>query len=49
MVVVQQGVTPDNEVKAALEQLDGFPVLGVMLNRSVSKIPRMLRRRLPGA
>jgi Mrp family chromosome partitioning ATPase len=49
MVVVQQGVTPDTEVKAALEQLEGFPVLGVMLNRSVSKIPRMLRRRLPGA
>jgi Mrp family chromosome partitioning ATPase len=47
--VVNQGVTPEDKVKSALEDLSGVPVLGVILNRSSSKVPRVIRRRIPGA
>src|SRR5262249_52761294 len=40
MVVVGHGLTSDTEVKSALDQLHGVNVLGVVLNRSYSKIPR---------
>jgi Mrp family chromosome partitioning ATPase len=45
-IVVNQGVTPEAQVKSALEQLGGVETLGVILNRSVSKIPGIVRRRL---
>jgi Mrp family chromosome partitioning ATPase len=48
-LVVSQNVTPDSEVKSALEEIDGVPLLGVILNRSYSKIPRFIRNRIPGA
>jgi Mrp family chromosome partitioning ATPase len=48
-VVVSHGVTPEGEVKSALEHLSGVTVVGVILNRSSSKVPRFIRRRLTGA
>ena len=48
-LVVGQNVTPESEIKSALEEVDGVPLLGVILNRSYSKIPRFLRNRIPGA
>jgi Mrp family chromosome partitioning ATPase len=44
--VVNQGVTPEAQIKAALDQLGGVETLGIILNRSVSKIPRFVRRRM---
>ncbi len=40
-VVVNQGVTTEEQIKSALEELSGLPVLGVILNRSSSKVPGM--------
>jgi Mrp family chromosome partitioning ATPase len=48
-LVVGQSVTPESDVKSALEEIEGVPLLGVILNRSYSKIPRFLRNRIPGA
>jgi Mrp family chromosome partitioning ATPase len=48
-LVVGQSVTPDSEVKSAIEQIEGVPLLGVILNRSYSKIPRFIRNRFSGA
>src|SRR5262249_21522683 len=48
-LVVGQSVTPDSDVKAALDEIEGVPLLGVVLNRSYSKIPRIIRNRIPGA
>jgi Mrp family chromosome partitioning ATPase len=48
-LVVGQNVTPESDVRSALEEIDGVPFLGVILNRSYSKIPRILRNRIPGA
>jgi len=45
-LVVNQGVTPESQVKSALDQLSGVETLGIILNRSVSKIPRIVRRRM---
>jgi len=47
--VVDQGVTPEPQVKAAIEELQGVTMLGVILNRGTSKIPGMIKRRIPGA
>ena len=47
-VVVNQGVTPEAQIKVALEQLSGVVVLGVILNRSSTKVPRLIRRRFSG-
>src|SRR5262249_11855921 len=46
-VVVNQGVTPEDEVKAVAAELHGIQMLGVILNRSSTKIPRAIRRRIP--
>jgi Mrp family chromosome partitioning ATPase len=48
IMVVGQGVTPDGEVRSALGELSGVTVMGVILNRSYSKIPRFLRKRISG-
>jgi Mrp family chromosome partitioning ATPase len=48
-LVVGQSVTPESDVKSALEELEGVPLLGVILNRSYTKIPRIIRNRIPGA
>jgi Mrp family chromosome partitioning ATPase len=48
-VVVTQGVTPEDEVKAVVDELHAINLLGVILNRNSTKIPRVLRRRIPGA
>ena len=47
--VVQQGVTPEADAKQALEQMQGLPVLGAVLNRSSSRVPSFVRRRVGGA
>lgn len=43
-LVVRQGVTTERQVRAAFEELTGIQVLGTILNRSSTKIPRLLRR-----
>ncbi len=48
-LVVGQSVTPESDVRTALEALEGVPLLGVILNRSYTKIPRIIRNRIPGA
>jgi Mrp family chromosome partitioning ATPase len=45
-LVVRQGVTGETQVRAALERLSNVQVAGVVLNRTSSKIPRVLRRRI---
>jgi Mrp family chromosome partitioning ATPase len=45
VMVVGQGLTPDSQVKGALDELRGISVLGVILNRSRTKIPRVIRKR----
>jgi Mrp family chromosome partitioning ATPase len=46
-LVVRQGVTSDTQVRLALEQLEGVPVLGVVLNAFETKVPPMIARRFP--
>ena len=46
-VVVRQGVTSEGQVKSALEQLDGVPVLGVILNAYSTRVPSHIMRRVP--
>jgi succinoglycan biosynthesis transport protein ExoP len=43
-LVVRQGVTSEGQVEAALEEMQGAQVLGVILNRFDSHIPARLRR-----
>jgi succinoglycan biosynthesis transport protein ExoP len=44
VLVVQQGVTAEAQVEAALEEMRGAEALGVILNRYHSHIPRRLRK-----
>lgn len=46
-VVVRQGVTPEGHVRGALDQMDGMPVLGVILNAYATEIPSVITRRVP--
>jgi Mrp family chromosome partitioning ATPase len=48
-LVVGQGVTPETQVKSALDAVSGLAVMGVILNRNFTKIPRLIRKRIPGA
>ena len=48
VLVVAQGVTPESEVKAAMEELSGTHLFGAILNRAASKVPKVLLRRVPG-
>jgi len=48
-VVIHQGVTPEGRVTSTFEELEGIPVVGAILNRYSSKIPRRIRRRVAGA
>lgn len=43
ILVVEQGVTPEREVRRALDGLEGVEVLGLLFNRTKSSIPRILR------
>ena len=43
-LVVRQGATSEGQVEAALEEMQGATVLGVILNRYDSHIPSRLRR-----
>lgn len=42
-LVVRHGVTTEHQIQTALDELRGAVVLGVLLNRTTSKIPRPLR------
>jgi Mrp family chromosome partitioning ATPase len=44
VLVVRQGATSTSQVEAALEEMQGAEVLGVILNRFDSDIPNRLRR-----
>jgi Mrp family chromosome partitioning ATPase len=44
VLVVRQGATSESQVEAALDELQGGEMLGVILNRFDSKIPKRLRR-----
>ena len=44
VLVVRQGATSEAQVEAALEEMQGGEVLGVILNRFDSSIPRRIRR-----
>jgi succinoglycan biosynthesis transport protein ExoP len=44
VLVVQQGVTAEAQVEAALEEMRGAEALGVILNRYDTHIPRRLRK-----
>jgi tyrosine-protein kinase Etk/Wzc len=48
LFVISHGVTPDADAKDAVEQLQGVPILGALLNRSTSKVPAVIRRRVAG-
>jgi Mrp family chromosome partitioning ATPase len=48
VLVVQQGVTSTTQVDAALAELSGRDILGVLLNRADSSIPPRLRKMLGG-
>lgn len=43
ILVVEQGVTSEREVARAVEELEGVHVLGLLLNRTASRVPRLLR------
>jgi Mrp family chromosome partitioning ATPase len=44
LLVVRQGITSTSQIESALEELRGGDVLGVVLNRFDTHIPRSLRR-----
>jgi Mrp family chromosome partitioning ATPase len=44
VLVVRQGVTTEAQLATAIEALEGAELLGVILNRASSRIPRRLRR-----
>jgi Mrp family chromosome partitioning ATPase len=44
VLIVRQGATSEAQVEAALEEMQGGDVLGVILNRFDSSIPRRIRR-----
>jgi Mrp family chromosome partitioning ATPase len=48
LFVIRHGVTPEADAKAALEKLQGVPILGALVNRSTSKVPAVIRRRVAG-
>ncbi len=45
-VVLRHGVTTEAQVRAVIERMDEIQIAGVILNRTSSKIPGPLRRRL---
>lgn len=47
LLVIDHGVTTESDVRAALDQLDGAPILGAVINQFSSRIPGFIRRRLP--
>lgn len=48
-VVVRQGITSESQVKAALDELSGVPVLGVVLNAASTSVPSPILHRILGA
>jgi Mrp family chromosome partitioning ATPase len=43
-LVVRQGVTTEQQVTTAIDQLGGSELLGVIVNRSSTRVPRLLQR-----
>jgi len=44
LLVVRRGVTTDQQLEAAIEELDGSNVLGVVVNRAPGRVPKIVRR-----
>lgn len=49
LMVVRQGVTPVSDLQAAMDLLEGVDVMGVVMNRASSPVPKSIQRRLPTA
>ena len=47
VMVVASGVVPEGEMKAISDDLVGTTVLGAVLNRDASRVPGIVRRRIP--
>ena len=43
-LVVQQGVTTEQQLKMAIDELGGTELLGVIVNRSSTRVPKFLQR-----
>jgi len=48
-VVVRQGITSESQVKAALDELSGVPMLGIVLNAASTSVPSPILHRILGA
>ena len=48
-VVVRQGITSESQVKAALDELSGVPILGIVLNAASTSVPGPILHRILGA
>ncbi len=46
-IVVQQGITPINDVKMGLDEIKHLPILGVVLNKTYIHTPKWVRAFLP--
>ena len=46
LLVVRQGVTTERQLATALDELSGTE-LGVIVNRSSTRVPKLLRRFIP--
>jgi Mrp family chromosome partitioning ATPase len=44
VLVVRRGVTTEQQLRTAIEELDGTEVLGVIINRSFAGVPSFIRR-----
>jgi Mrp family chromosome partitioning ATPase len=49
LLVVRHGVATESDVEAAMDQLRGLQVVGAVVTRYTSKLPRFVKRRLPGS
>jgi Mrp family chromosome partitioning ATPase len=48
-LVVCQGVTPQAKVRETMDELNRVQVVGAVLNRSSTSVPRFIRRHIPGS
>jgi Mrp family chromosome partitioning ATPase len=46
-VVIRQGITPVNDVKQALDEIDHLPMLGVVLNNAKISTPSFIAKLIP--
>ena len=46
-MVVRRGVTTEDQVNDALEQVQGVTMIGIILNAFSTKVPQFILRRIP--